>query len=129
MPKSCSLRASMPIRTAGSYRQDGQDRQPLPPLAVPPVVVEPIAPQDVAARAGVDVSLAGGFVCAEDGRVDVVRHAADVGERRFATGRDRSLHRARIPQREPFVTEGADDATLIANALEAQPAAVECVGF
>src|SRR5437016_4502084 len=91
MPKSCSFRASMPMRTLamisgrdrqdGLEGQDGRDRQdgstrdrvlpilpllPIPSSATPPRIIQMIAPQDVAAVAGVDVGAAREFVGRRD---------------------------------------------------------------
>ena len=61
--------------------------------------------------------------------VDGVRHPQDLVEVRTASRRDRAAHGARVPQRKPFVSEGADDRAFVARSLEGAPALVERVGL
>src|SRR5581483_4207452 len=122
MPKSCSLRASMPIRTLYDTCRDRES------LEGPPRKVEPIAAPRVAARAGVDVGLPRPLV----ERADLVAHRvgalAHLVECRAAAGRDRALHRTRVVQREPAAIERAGDAPLIARREKPLPVVVERVG-
>src|SRR5438094_9209529 len=101
MPKSCSLRASMPIRTLGMIsRQEG--------LAIPPGVVESIAAPRGAAGARLDALLPRAPVERDQRNADVESHTAHLAVRQTAGQRDSTMHGARrapprptISQREP----------------------------
>src|SRR5207245_11028707 len=94
MPKSCSLRASMAIRTLGMIsRQEG--------LAIPPGVVESIAAPRVAAGARIDAFLPRPLVERDQLIADVERHPAHLAVPR-TTGRGHAtLPGSGLEQRKP----------------------------
>src|SRR2546427_8850737 len=118
MPKSCSLRASMPIRTLGMIsRQEG--------LSIPPGVVESIAAPRVAAGARIDTFLPRPLVERQQLIADVERHPAHLAVPRTAGGRHGTLHGARIEQRKPLVIESGAHLALVTGRTEASPVVVE----
>jgi hypothetical protein len=84
--------------------------------------------QRVAARARVDVGLPCGLVRGNDGVANRVGHLPDFAEVHAASGRDRALHRARVPERVPFAIERAGDAPFVTRVAEVAPPGVEDVG-
>src|SRR5437870_2257602 len=107
MPKSCSLRASMPMRTAEIIAgRDGQERLSCP-------VIEPELPEHIAAGAWINVGQPRRLVGGHYRLLQVGRPAAEVVEVSVAARRDHALHRARVPQRKPRPVECARDAALV----------------
>src|SRR2546423_2697130 len=98
MPKSCSLRASMPIRTL-------HDTQ----LPAPTGAIEPEALQRITTGSRIDIHAAGALLGCHDRIADGERLLADPVEIGTASGRDTPLHRAWLPQRRPFAVERSAD--------------------
>src|SRR6185295_6554845 len=107
MPKSWSLRASMPMRTAPMISGGGG-------LVLPAGVIEPVLAQDVAARAGVHIRPARGLVNPDDAVAHGVGLRPGLGERAGTAARHHALHRARVENREPLTVEPARNGPPIA---------------
>src|SRR5471032_2276061 len=109
MPKSCSFRASIPMRTRLLYLQA-------------------VLLQGLSLRAREYASRARGFRCLQDAVPDRRGVAGDRGEPGVASGADRIPHRAAgrmVERRQPFPVKRPRDAALVTAAAEALPVRVE----
>src|SRR5215471_9233460 len=109
MPKSCSLRASMPMRTRCDHKAGGAgsglSRQSS--LPIPTAVVEPVLLAEIAAHAGEDVAFARRLFRDGDHGFDRARFGLDIGEAVQARGRDRAAHLVALEHRKPLAIEVA----------------------